>query len=306
MVAKKKNKDKDITQKTLEAYNDVFADIVNVLLFKGNQFVSENELEDAQTRSHYKVSNEIREQERDTAKFWKKANVRIAFYGLENQIKKDFTMPLRVISYDGAVYKKQLSERKAYKKSTKQDLKLYPVITLVLYFGKEKWKAPKSIKEYFNDIQPELKPYLSDYKINLFQISFLTKKQVAMFKSDFRFVADYFVQIRKNNSYKPPQEMVKHVYEVLELMAALSGNNEFEESLSKFQGVENKKMDFVLGNMIKKSMEQGMEQGMEKGKINAFYNMIKKGRITLEEAAEDIGISIKELLDKFKAYNLAL
>ena len=38
---------KDITEKTLEAYNDVFADIINVLLFKGKQVVKENELEDA-------------------------------------------------------------------------------------------------------------------------------------------------------------------------------------------------------------------------------------------------------------------
>lgn len=29
--------EKDIVEKTLEAYNEVFADIVNVLLFKGEQ-----------------------------------------------------------------------------------------------------------------------------------------------------------------------------------------------------------------------------------------------------------------------------
>ena len=31
----KGNREKDITQKTLERYNDVFADIINVLLFDG-------------------------------------------------------------------------------------------------------------------------------------------------------------------------------------------------------------------------------------------------------------------------------
>ena len=30
---------KDITEKNLEAWNDVFADIVNVLLFKGKRLV---------------------------------------------------------------------------------------------------------------------------------------------------------------------------------------------------------------------------------------------------------------------------
>lgn len=36
----KSNKEKDITQKTLERYNDVFADIINVLLFDGRRVVT--------------------------------------------------------------------------------------------------------------------------------------------------------------------------------------------------------------------------------------------------------------------------
>ena len=31
--------EKDIVEKTLEAYNEVFADIVNVLLFRGEQII---------------------------------------------------------------------------------------------------------------------------------------------------------------------------------------------------------------------------------------------------------------------------
>ena len=34
--------------------------------------------------------------------------------------------------------------------------------------------------------------------------------------------------------------------------------------------------------------------------------MIKKGRITLEEAALDIGITVEKLLADFKEYNLVL
>lgn len=35
---------KDITEKNLEAYNDVFADIVNVLLFNGKSVLKEDAL----------------------------------------------------------------------------------------------------------------------------------------------------------------------------------------------------------------------------------------------------------------------
>ena len=38
-------KEKDITQKVLEDNNDIFADIVNVLLFDGKSEVEENKLD---------------------------------------------------------------------------------------------------------------------------------------------------------------------------------------------------------------------------------------------------------------------
>ena len=57
--------EKDIAQKTLFGYNDVFADIVNVLLFNGEQVIEANSLTDSQTFSQYKAKGEkLHEQER--------------------------------------------------------------------------------------------------------------------------------------------------------------------------------------------------------------------------------------------------
>ncbi len=80
---------KGITEKTLEALNDVFADIVNGLLFKGEQVIQEYALTDAQPFSMYKADGKVHEQERDVAKYWNstsdsRVNVRIAFLGFEN------------------------------------------------------------------------------------------------------------------------------------------------------------------------------------------------------------------------------
>lgn len=47
--------EKDIAQKILEAYDDVFADIVNVLLFKGKRVLSADELEDQVPNAFYKA-----------------------------------------------------------------------------------------------------------------------------------------------------------------------------------------------------------------------------------------------------------
>ena len=146
--------EKDIAEKTLEAYNDVFADIVNVLLFDGKRLVQENELETNGTISQIKIDGKIHEQERDVSKIWKNGEIRISILGFENQTIPDADMPLRVMSYDGASYKQQLLDD-----TTKQR---YPVITLVLYFGEKHWNKPKTLLECIK-LPDELKTFL-DYR----------------------------------------------------------------------------------------------------------------------------------------------
>ncbi|MCH4034963.1 MAG: hypothetical protein LKE85_13405 [Lachnospiraceae bacterium] len=122
--------DKDRTEKQLEDYADVFADIVNGLLFEGDQVIRPEQLVDALPRSVYKADDRLHDQERDTAKFWQNGQIRISIIGLENQTKPDPDMPLRVISYDGASYRSELLKDEKGKKPER-----YPVVTLVLYFG---------------------------------------------------------------------------------------------------------------------------------------------------------------------------
>ena len=68
---------KDSSEKILESYNDVFSDIVNVLLFYGKQVLSADELEDQAPRSYYKADGKLHEIERDVAKRWKNGNIRV-------------------------------------------------------------------------------------------------------------------------------------------------------------------------------------------------------------------------------------
>ena len=56
--------DKDVTEKMLEKYNDVFADILNVLLFGGRNVVDEATLKDALPMSMLKIDVRVSSQER--------------------------------------------------------------------------------------------------------------------------------------------------------------------------------------------------------------------------------------------------
>lgn len=290
---------KDITEKHLEEYDDVFADIVNVLLFGGKQLIKEDSLDNGLTKSQYKAdSTVIHEQERDVSKFWKNGNIKIALMGLENQTLIDKDMPLRVIGYDGQSYRSQLLDKKSKLR--------FPVITLVLYFGMEHWNGPKSLYEVVN-IPENCKPYVCDYKINIFEIAWLTPEQVKLFKSDFRIVADYFVQMRMNKDYVPSKETIQHVDAVLKIMSVLTQDDRFEEFQNSHNDKEATNMCDVLDRAINKGLEQGLkrglEQGLEQGRIDSLIELMLDGLISSDVAFSRSGLfSLKEFSDMVEIY----
>ena len=259
--------EKDISEKILESYNDVFADIVNVLLFNGEEIIHPEELEDHAPRSAYKAEGKIREMERDVSKLWKRENIRIACVGLENQTVPDPQMPLRVFGYDGAEYRSQLTKENRIKPN-------YPVVTLVLYFGYEKhWDAPLTLHEALQ-VPERFKPYVSDIKINLFEIAWLGRDTVEKFKSDFRIVADYFVQKQENRDYIPRPDYFTHVQETLQLLRVMTGDYRFEEILN--DGSEKgavKNMCDVLDRAEMRGMQQGEKKANRKALLALMKNM---------------------------------
>ena len=247
--------DKDLTEKTLEAYDDVFADIVNVLLFDGKRLVCEKDLSPETAVSIYKADNKLHQQERDVAKYWKTGLIRLALFGMENQTNTDADMPLRVISYDGASYRNQLNANAA-NADDGQPKERYPVVTLVLYFGyKHHWSKHLNLLSCF-DTPDELKPFVNDYRINLFEIAWLSDKQVKMFKSDFRIVANFFKQKRIDKDFVPTKQTWHHVREILELLVAATGDDRYIQAYNE-EKERPKNMEAWLTEKINGGISQG-------------------------------------------------
>ncbi len=298
---------KDMTEKALEAYDDVFSDIVNNLAFNGSQIVSEAELEQGRERSLYQGADTIREQERDSSKYWKKKNIRIAFFGIENESVAEDDMPFRIIGYDGAAYRDQISFKKDKYGHRKKLLSRYPVITLVLYFGyKKHWDKAKSLYDVFGWDQSEknddknnnddMCSLVNDYRINLFEIAYLTDEQVAGFKSDFKFVADFFVQMRKFGEYHGSNEKMCHAREVLQLMGYLTNDDRFISASSDTEGKEIKTMcealDIIEARGIKKGEERGEKRGEKRGIINTLSALVRDGILSVSDAAKRANMSV--------------
>ena len=128
--------DKDLAEKYLESFADVFADIYNVLLFQ-KEILLEEGLEEGPTESIYKVEeNNLRNQFRDTVKLYKNGLYKVASFGIENESLIDKNMPIRIMGYDYAVYRAQIDRGEERK---------YPAITIVLNFSDTEWKSPNAL-----------------------------------------------------------------------------------------------------------------------------------------------------------------
>lgn len=278
--------EKDIAEKILADYNDVFADIMNGFLFHGKQIVSPNDLIRSNTNSQYKTGNgEVHEQERDVAKYLKKNGLTVVMTGFEHQTKAEKFMPLRQIGYDGAGYREQILDKKRKR--------AYPVITLVLYFGLKPWKYSRHLTEVL-DIPDVYRPFVSDYEMkNLCQVAFLTPEQVKCFRSDFRYVADYFVQKRLTGKYRASVDTINHVDATLKLMSIITGSTKFRNAATEFSSrKEGVSMRDVLDSVENKGKKKGMIQGYNKAQRENVVRMLDLGKFSREDIAAALGITV--------------
>ncbi len=165
--------------------NEQFADLFNAILFGGEQVISPDELEDADTEEssileHREYAESIKAS-RDSIKICKKSlthGVEFVMLGLESQEHIHYAMPMRVMGYDYGTYKKQYdSNAKKYQTKNgmtddeylsrmKQADRFTPVITVVVYYGDNPWDGATTLHGMLN-IPDKMKPFVNDYKMLL-------------------------------------------------------------------------------------------------------------------------------------------
>ncbi len=275
---------KDITEKYLESYNDVFLDIVNVYFaingIKDLRIERPEDLKDAQTRTVYKSVGEIREQERDVTKLWVTEGAVISLIGLENQSVIDRTMPLRIFGYEGADYRYQL---------TQKDRKLNPVFTIIVYFGtSERWPKSRTLFELLK-VPDSLKMLLNDCHVNVLELAWLTDDQIELFKSDFKFVARQVRSERTGEEFIPSDERVTYPDALLKLMGALTGDRRFTEAVNNladfYEGG-----NFTMKSFLEKAEAKGIAIGEERVRQSIFQSLLSDG-MPRERAIKLVGLN---------------
>ena len=248
-----KMKNKDIIEKMLLGFNDVFADVVNGAVFDGKEVVKSEELSDVSPVTQFKDDESThREQIRDVAKLWEKKGVIFSFIGIENQTNPDNDMILRVISYDGATYKSQIGNEH-----------IYPVFTIVIYWGKNEWKVPTTLKDRL-DCPDELIDIVSDHKFKLIDMVRLSDEDIEKYKGDFNLIAGI---IGNPDRYEPENREIKHPEVVLDLLDAVIGDERFGEIKDEIVNIRKEGRKVDMCEFLDKIENRGVEKGRLEGKI---------------------------------------
>ena len=256
--------EKDILEKKLLMFNDIFATSVNGIMFDGEQVVKEDELLDVPSWSQYKGDDSRhRFQDRDVVKLWKKQGIVISLIGIENQDIPDEDMVFRILSYDGASYRTQLAEKAGRKRRNFESAKnieieeksdIFPVITFVIYYGEEEWKHKITLCERLK-LEGTITKYVSDYKVNLIDLKKMTEDDINKFKKDFRLLADYLVN---GSNHTSESTELNHPEEICELILKLTGEIVTIPEESEEGG---KSMEKFFEPMFERAEARGVEKG---------------------------------------------
>ena len=203
-------------------HNDVFADAFNFFIYNGEKIIDASTLKPMDShilldifdwdkpKQSYKTVQKYRDVFKQAVI---KYNDEAAYVllGVENQTDIHYAMPVRNMIYDALSYAEQVSARGYYNKKNKtakdgveflsgflKTDKLIPVITLVVYFGVEKWDGPVSLHEMLDTNNDVVLKYIQDYRINLIEPSGIKEEELELFTSDLKEVLT-FIKFSKDS-----------------------------------------------------------------------------------------------------------
>ena len=107
-----------------------------------------------------------------------------------------------------------------------------------------------------------MEEYINDYKILVVNVAWLTDNQIEMFQSDFKVVAKFFCEKRKDKDYIPKdRQTIKHVDEVLKLLEVMTGDRRYTDI-----AIENGREVHSMCEVADRLEQAGFIKGIEKGR----------------------------------------
>ena len=302
-TAEKNNIKPDTILKTFWRDNDHFADLFNAALFDGEQVLNPADLMEVDTdvssvvkfNNHAETVQKVLDVVKKTA-----YGVDFVIWGLENQSKIHYAMPLRHMIGDSFSYLKEYNEIAARNKAEKgcessdeflSNLKrtdrLHPVISLCVYYGENEWDGPFCLTDML-EIHEKLKPLVSNYKMNLIEVR--NSEPLRFHNPDVDTVFDVSRSIYERNFDK-----INTIYRDKKISAELGvvigaiteSQKLIDQALKSEKEGGQINMCGALEELVDKGRQEGMQKGMQKG-ILANIRTCKTFHISTEDTIKNI------------------
>lgn len=296
-----------------------FADLYNGSVFHGTQMVKAEDLQPE--KENFKeliqdkngILNYI-ERNRDIVMKWDNG-IRLMILACENQEKIHYAMPVRTMLYDGLSYAEQIRQLKKKRKKgdkvnsdeflsgMKKDDKLYPVSTLVFYYGDKPWDGSVDLhgllkKSENSELEEMIRKLIPNYHINLLDVNQI--EDTSVYKTDLQTILEMLKYRRdKERMQKYVQEhegYFRHVdrdtYNVLRVL--LKAEKQMDEITKQEEKVD---MCQALQEIFDDGRNEGFIQGREQGRkefIELLAELVHDGVFSMKQAAEKAGKSEDE------------
>lgn len=293
----------------------IFADVFNKFLYHGKQVIRPEsliEMDSAEVVVPYGEGKAgVPEQKyRDALKLMMTdGNIAYCILGCEDQRRVHYAMPVKNMLYDSMQYARQVTkaakshrQEKEHKPSSGEFLggfhktdRLIPVVTLVIYWGPDRWDGPLSLKEMYAAADDAIMQYVPDYKINLIAPEQMSDDEIKEFKSSLKEVMLY---IKYSKDKAKLQEIAQEDPNFLSMdrQAAEVINVTTNSRLKYPEGKETINMCLAIEEMRNESRLEGEI----KGAVETCKNFNK----TLEETIQYISdnFTVQQAEEEVKKY----
>ena len=299
---------KDLAQNDFFMDKRRFADACNGILFRGREVIRPEELQEKEPDIiFYNSKDQLSEIIADTVMMWN--GMCINLLGIESQTKVDYSMVFRLMKEEALSYDKQWNDNAEEwarsREATREvnyawseegkEARFTPVILLVIYFGiDKKWDGARCLYDML-DMNKDVEPYISNYKMNLFD--FHDCIDFSVFKTENRLLFETLANCKtKRQMYKfmKVHEDEYEKWDVLttKLMCDLLGLKH-EKILRKIE--EGVGMCRAMEELLEDAREMGIEVGKEIGKEETLStlvnNLMSSMHVSVEKAKELLKIT---------------
>lgn len=182
--------------------------------------------------------------------------------------------------------------------------KFHPIITIVFYYGEQRWNGPMSLSDMMVDMPDEVKEMFNDYCINLVQIGdtadydFSNDEVKALFDITNSIYNKDFNAISRNYSEKSLS------VELIDMISEMTGTKELARLVNEEK--EDKEDDVHMWSAMKEFRDSGVQEGRREGiiegklegqteaRLDSIKTIMRKLNQTVDEAMDTLDIEEKD------------